>query len=135
LSQYLEMMERDVLLKVSADSDKVSKDMLSLVDELATLSSRIKVEHTELERTPSFSVNRVDEDTGIVFAGVPLGEEFTSLVLALLQVSGRAPTVDQDVIDQVKSLEGEHHFETFVSLSCHNCPVVVQALNVMSVLN
>ncbi|MFA8439435.1 alkyl hydroperoxide reductase subunit F [Pueribacillus sp. YX66] len=135
LSQYLEMMEGDVLLKVSAGTDKVSKDMLSLIDELATLSSKIKVENTELERTPSFSVNRMDEDTGIVFAGVPLGEEFTSLVLALLQVSGRAPKVDQNVIDQIKNLEGDYHFETYVSLSCHNCPVVVQALNVMSVLN
>lgn len=135
LSQYLEMMEGDVLLKVSAGTDKVSQDMLSLVDELATLSSRIKVEKTELERTPSFSVNRIGEDTGIVFAGLPLGEEFTSLVLALLQVSGRAPKVDQDVIDQIKNIKEEYHFETFVSLSCHNCPVVVQALNVMSVLN
>lgn len=135
LSQYLEMMEGEVLLKVSAGTDKVSNDMLSLVDELASLSSNIKVEKTELERTPSFSVNRVGEDTGIVFAGVPLGEEFTSLVLALLQVSGRAPKVDEDVIEQVKKIEGEHHFETYVSLSCHNCPVVVQALNTMSVLN
>lgn len=135
LSQYLDMMEGEVLLKVSAGTDKVSKDMLSLVDELAKLSSKIKIERTKLERTPSFSVNRTGEDTGIVFAGVPLGEEFTSLVLALLQVSGRAPKVDQDVIDQIKKIEGEYHFETYVSLSCHNCPVVVQALNVMSVLN
>ena len=135
LSQYLDMMEGEVLLKVSAGDDKTSKDMLSLVDELATLSSKIKVEHAKLERTPSFSVNRMDEDTGIVFAGVPLGEEFTSLVLALLQVSGRPPKVDEEVIEQIKQIEGEHHFETYVSLSCHNCPVVVQALNVMSVLN
>ncbi len=135
LSQYLDMMEGEVLLKVSAGTDKVSKDMLSLVDELAKLSSKIKIERTKLERTPSFSVNRTGEDTGIVFAGVPLGEEFTSLVLALLQVSGRTPKVDQDVIDQIKKIEGEYHFETYVSLSCHNCPVVVQALNVMSVLN
>ena len=135
LSQYLDMMEGEVLLKVSDGTDKVSKDMLSLVDELAKLSSKIKIERTKLERTPSFSVNRTGEDTGIVFAGVPLGEEFTSLVLALLQVSGRTPKVDQDVIDQIKKIEGEYHFETYVSLSCHNCPVVVQALNVMSVLN
>ena len=71
-------------------SDNVSKDMLALVDELATMSSRIKVEKTELERTPSFSVNRIGEDTGITFAGIPLGHEFTSLVLALLQVSGQS---------------------------------------------
>ncbi|MGN7177072.1 alkyl hydroperoxide reductase subunit F [Paenibacillus sp. FSL R5-0490] len=135
LAQYLQMMEGDILLKVSAGSDKVSSDMLALADELSNMSSHIKVERTELQRTPSFSVNRPGEDTGITFAGIPLGHEFTSLVLALLQVSGRAPKVDQKVIDQVKKIEGEYRFETYVSLSCHNCPDVVQALNVMSVLN
>ncbi|OCA85854.1 alkyl hydroperoxide reductase subunit F [Bacillus sp. FJAT-27225] len=135
LEQYLQMMEGEVLLKVSAGSDDVSRDMLALVDELATMSPRIKVEKAELERTPSFSVNRIGEDTGIVFAGIPLGHEFTSLVLALLQVSGRAPKVDQKLIDQVKSIKGEYHFESYISLTCHNCPDVVQALNVMSLVN
>ena len=128
LAQYLELMEGDVLLKVSAGEDKVSREMTSLVDELATMSSRIKVELTDLERTPSFSVNRIGEDTGITFAGIPLGHEFTSLVLALLQVSGRAPKVDEKVIEQVKNIEGEFRFESYISLSCQNCPEVVQAL-------
>jgi NADH-dependent peroxiredoxin subunit F len=135
LAQYLELMEGEILLKVSAGSDDVSRDMLALVDELATMSSKIKVENTQLERTPSFSVNRVGEDTGIVFAGIPLGHEFTSLVLALLQVSGRAPKVDPSVIEQIKKIKGEYRFESYISLTCHNCPDVVQALNVMSVLN
>lgn len=135
LAQYLQMLEGDLLLKVSAGTDKVSQDMLELVDELATMSTRIKVEHTQLDRTPSFSINRIGEDTGVTFAGVPLGHEFTSLVLALLQVSGRAPKVEQNVIDQIKNLQGEYHFETYVSLTCHNCPDVVQALNIMAVLN
>lgn len=135
LSQYLQMMEGDILLKVSAGTDDVSRDMLLLVDELATMSPNIKVEKTELERTPSFSVNRIGEDTGVTFAGIPLGHEFTSLVLALLQVSGRAPKVDQKVIDQIKAIKGEYHFESYISLTCHNCPDVVQALNIMSVLN
>lgn len=135
LSQYLQLMENDILLKVSSGDDNVSKDMLSLVDELATMSSKITVEKVELERTPSFSVNRPDEDTGVVFAGIPLGHEFTSLVLALLQVSGRAPKVEQKLIDQIKNIQGQYHFESYISLSCHNCPDVVQALNVMSVLN
>lgn len=135
LDQYLQLMEGDVLLKVSAGSDDVSRDMLALVDELASMSSQIKVEHVTLPRTPSFSVNRIGEDTGVTFAGIPLGHEFTSLVLALLQVSGRAPKVEQKVIDQVKSLKGEFHFESYISLSCHNCPDVVQALNLMSILN
>ncbi|MEK3888840.1 alkyl hydroperoxide reductase subunit F [Bacillus sp. FSL K6-3431] len=135
LAQYLQMMEGDVLLKVSAGSDEVSSDMLALVDELATMSANIKVENTELKRTPSFSVNRIGKDTGVTFAGIPLGHEFTSLVLALLQVSGRPPKVDQKVIDQIKSIKDEHHFESYISLSCQNCPEVVQALNLMSILN
>jgi len=135
LQQYLQLLEGDVVIKVSAGSDSVSRDMLDLLDELTGMSSRITVERAELARTPSFSVNRPGEDTGIVFAGVPLGHEFTSLVLALLQVSGRPPKVDDEVIERIKSIKGEYRFETYVSLSCHNCPDVVQALNVMSVLN
>ncbi|MDT0192933.1 alkyl hydroperoxide reductase subunit F [Exiguobacterium sp. BG5(2022)] len=135
LDQYLQLMEGDVVLRVSAGEDKVSNEMLELVNELASMSSRISVEHATLERTPSFSVNRPSEETGIVFAGIPLGHEFTSLVLALLQVSGRAPKVDADTIKQIQNIEGTYHFESYISLSCHNCPDVVQALNVMSVLN
>ncbi|TDF94413.1 alkyl hydroperoxide reductase subunit F [Paenibacillus piri] len=135
LSQYLQLMEGDVQIKVSAGSDAVSLDMLALVDEIVGLSSKITVEKTELSRTPSFSVNRTGEDTGVAFAGIPLGHEFTSLVLALLQTSGRPPKVEQHLIDQIKSIRGEYRFETYVSLSCHNCPDVVQALNLMSILN
>lgn len=135
LAQYLQLMESDVLLKVSAASDDTSKDMLALVDELAAMSSKIKVEKIELERTPSFSINRVGEDTGVVFAGIPLGHEFNSLVLALLQVSGRTPKIEKKVINQIKNIQGEYRFESYISLNCHNCPDVVQALNLMSVLN
>lgn len=135
LNQYLQLMEGDIVLKVSVGNDDLSKEMIELVDELSSMSSHIKVEKAKFERTPSFSVNRVGEDTGITFAGIPLGHEFTSLVLALLQVSGRAPKVDEKLIQQIKGIKGEYHFETYVSLSCHNCPDVVQALNVMSVLN
>lgn len=135
LAQYLQLMEGDVRLRVSAGDDQTSKEMLDLVQELAAMSPRIQIEYTQLERTPSFSVDRTDGESGIVFAGVPLGHEFTSLVLALLQVSGRAPKADQQVIDQAKKLQGRYAFETYVSLSCHNCPDVVQALNLMSVLN
>lgn len=135
LAQYLELMEGDILLKVSVGTDAVSSDMMDLINELSSMSDKIKVEQTTLPRTPSFSVNRVGEDTGVTFAGIPLGHEFTSLVLALLQVSGRAPKVDQSVIDEIKRIKGEYHFETYVSLTCHNCPDVVQALNLMSILN
>ncbi|WP_339819238.1 alkyl hydroperoxide reductase subunit F [Paenibacillus sp. FSL R7-0216] len=135
LEQYLQLLEGNVLLKVSAGTDTVSNDMLDLVHELSSMSDKITVEQTTLPRTPSFSVNRVGEETGITFAGVPLGHEFTSLVLALLQVSGRPPKVEQHIIDQIKGIRGEYRFETYVSLTCHNCPDVVQALNLLSVLN
>lgn len=135
LAEYLKLMEGDIVLKVSAGSDDVSRDMLALVKELQSMSNRITVEETTLERTPSFTVDRPNDSTGIIFAGVPLGHEFTSLVLALLQVSGRAPKVEQAIIEQVKAIEGNFHFDSYISLSCHNCPDVVQALNIMSVLN
>ncbi|MGM1045350.1 alkyl hydroperoxide reductase subunit F [Paenibacillus uliginis N3/975] len=135
LAQYLQLLEGDVVLKVSVGDDEASQEMLALVDEIASMSTKITVEKTQLSRTPSFSVNRVGEDTGVTFAGTPLGHEFTSLVLALLQVSGRPPKVEQSVIDQIKSIQGEYKFESYISLSCHNCPDVVQALNLMSIFN
>jgi NADH-dependent peroxiredoxin subunit F len=135
LEQYLQMLENDILIKVSAGDDKVSQETLDLIEEIAGMSTKIKVEKTTLDRTPSFSISRIGEDTGIVFAGIPLGHEFTSLVLALLQVSGRPPKVEQSIIEQIQSIEGEYHFETYVSLTCNNCPDVVQALNIMSLLN
>lgn len=135
LSQYLQLLEADVLIKISAGSDTISSDMIALVDEIAAMSPLIAIEKTELSRTPSFSIHRAGENIGITFAGIPLGHEFTSLVLALLQVSGRAPKVEQKIIDQIKAIKGKYHFESYVSLTCHNCPEVVQALNLMSVLN
>lgn len=135
LAQYLQLMEGDVLIKVSAGSDDISKDMVALVDELASMSPKIKVERAELSRTPSFSINRIGEDTGVTFAGIPLGHEFTSLVLALLQVSGRAPKVDEQTIEKIRNIKGQYSFESYISLTCHNCPEVVQSLNLMSILN
>ncbi|WP_438434963.1 alkyl hydroperoxide reductase subunit F [Gorillibacterium sp. sgz500922] len=136
LAQYLELLEGDLVLQVSAGADAVSVELLALVEEIAGMSPRITVEKTSLPRTPSFRINKAGAgDSGVTFAGIPLGHEFTSLVLALLQVSGRAPKVEQKVIDQIKAIRGEYRFETYVSLSCHNCPDVVQALNVMSILN
>lgn len=135
LSEYLKLMEGEVLIKVSTGPDEISKEMNALLEELGSMSSNIRIEPAVLPRTPSFSINRIGEDTGVTFAGIPLGHEFTSLVLALLQVSGRAPKVDQAVIDQVRKIKKEYHFETYISLSCHNCPEVVQALNLMSILN
>lgn len=135
LQQYLTMLEGDLVLKVSIGDDKTSQDMLELVTELEKMSPRITMEKTTLERTPSFTVDKANGQSGIVFAGLPLGHEFTSLVLALLQVSGRAPKVEDAVVKRIQAIKTPLKFETYVSLTCHNCPDVVQALNIMSVLN
>lgn len=135
LDEYLKLMEGEVLIKLSLGSDSVSKEMTQLVEELAAMSSKIKVEEAKLGRTPSFSINSIEGDREVTFAGIPLGHEFTSLVLAILQVSGREPKVDENVKNRVKGIHGTYNFETYISLSCHNCPEVVQALNTMSILN
>lgn len=127
LEQYLALMEGDITIKVSAGSNT---EMTELVNELAAMSNKIRVEQAELPRTPSFQIG-----DRVTFAGVPMGHEFTSLIMALLQVSGRKPKVDDKVIDQIKNIRGDYNFTTYISLSCHNCPDVVQALNIMSVLN
>ncbi|MCQ3816992.1 alkyl hydroperoxide reductase subunit F [Staphylococcus xylosus] len=135
LQQLLQLMEGDVVLKASLGADDKSNELKELLDEVSAASSHITIEETDLKRTPSFSVNRPGEETGITFAGLPMGHEFNSLVLALLQVSGRASKEEQAVIDQIKSLDKPLHFETYISLTCQKCPDVVQALNLMSLLN
>lgn len=135
LSQYLQLMATDILIKVSVGTDPVSAQMSEFVQELASLSAKIHVEEAVLSRVPSFSINKLNQDVGITFAGIPLGHEFTSFVLALLQTSGHPPKIEPYLADQIKKIEGSYAFETYVSLTCHNCPEVVQALNIMSLLN
>lgn len=130
LEQYLALMEGQVTINLSLGTDTVSQEIAELVKEIALISNRINTKHVTLERTPSFSIG-----DRITFAGVPMGHEFTSLIMAVLQVSGRKPKVDDKIIDQIKNIQGEYNFTTYVSLSCHNCPDVVQAINIMSVLN
>ncbi len=130
LEQYLALMESDISITVSASKDAISIEMVELLEEIASISPKIKLVHSSLDRTPSFRIGE-----RVTFAGVPMGHEFTSLIMALLQVSGRKPKVDDKVIDQIKGIRGDYNFTTYISLSCHNCPDVVQALNIMSVLN
>lgn len=135
LSTYLNMLENDILIKKTIGDDEASLEVDKLIDQIASMSSKIHVETADLERVPSFSINSMNQDTGVTFAGLPLGHEFSSLVLALLQVSGRPPKVDEEIIKSIKSIDRDLKFETYISLSCHNCPDVVQALNLMSILN
>jgi len=137
LKTYLERVTHPIEIVASLDDSDASNEMLRLLEDIAKLSSRISLlwRKDTNERTPSFAVNRVGGDINIRFAGIPMGHEFTSLVLALLQAGGHPPKVDAATIEQIRSLKGEFKFETFISLSCQNCPEVVQALNLMAVLN
>ena len=137
LKAYLERLTRPVELVATLDGGEKSQEVRELLQEIRELSDKITVvENNDLPvRKPSFLITNPGTDTGLRFAGVPLGHEFTSLVLALLQVGGHPSKESADLLEQIKNLDGDYHFETYYSLSCHNCPDVVQALNLMSVLN
>lgn len=136
LSAYLERLVHDVELVASLDTSPVAAEMRTLLEEIAELSPRVTARFDGQDaRRPSFQITRTGADMGLRFAAVPMGHEFSSLVLALLQAGGHPPKVEAEVIEQVKALEGEFVFETWMSLTCHNCPDVVQALNLMAVLN
>lgn len=136
LEQYLQLLESDIVIELSVGTDDNSQDLATFVEEVAAMTPRITIERVSLPYTPSFMINKAgDGVSGITFAGIPGGHEFTSFILALLQVSGRAPKVDAEIIERIKAIQTPYHFETFISLSCHNCPDVVQAFNLMSVLN
>lgn len=136
LKAYLEKLQRPIELVASLDESAKSLELKNLLDDIAELSEKVSVrlDGNSVYR-PSFGVARVGEEPRIVFAGIPLGHEFTSLVLALLHTGGHPPKVDEATLTQVKAVEGSFHFEVFVSLSCHNCPDVVQAVNLMAAQN
>jgi alkyl hydroperoxide reductase subunit F len=141
LQDYLARMTQPIELVASLDDSETARDMAALLEDIAALSPLVSYRELRGDaiaagtRTPSFRITRVGHDMGITFAGLPMGHEFTSLVLALLQAGGYPPKVDPSVIEQIEALEGDYDFEIFISLSCHNCPEVVQSLNLMAVLN
>ncbi|QBM18711.1 alkyl hydroperoxide reductase subunit F [Marinobacter sp. JH2] len=137
LNAYMDKLQQPIELVAAYDDSDKSKELKELLDELASMSDKISLRDEESAevRRPSFAINRVGTDVGVSFAGIPMGHEFTSLVLALLQVGGHPSKASQDLIEQIQELDGEFEFETYFSLSCQNCPDVVQALNLISVLN
>ncbi len=136
LQTYLERVTQPFDIVASLDDGAKSAELWELLTEIAGLTDKITLRSDGTDaRVPSFSINRKQGDVSLRFAGIPLGHEFTSLVLALLQVGGHPPRVSAEVIEQIRQIEGEFHFETYFSLSCQNCPDVVQALNLMAVLN
>lgn len=136
LHAYLEKVTQPFEIVASLDNGAKSTELQNLLEEIAGMSDKITLRTDgDDARKPSFALNRIDGDISLRFAGIPMGHEFTSLVLALLQVGGHPSKLGQDVIEQIANLEGEFNFETYFSLSCQNCPDVVQALNLMAVLN
>ncbi|MDB5957344.1 alkyl hydroperoxide reductase subunit F [Ramlibacter sp.] len=137
LAAYLERMTQPVEIVASVDDTKASADMQALLKDITDSSPRVTVTQTRdgPYRTPSFQIIRPGENHGPRFAGLPMGHEFTSLVLALLQVGGYPPKVEQSLLEQIRGLDGDFEFEVYVSLTCHNCPDVVQAVNLMAVQN
>nr|WP_314899425.1 alkyl hydroperoxide reductase subunit F [uncultured Deefgea sp.] len=136
LSAYLEKLQQPIELIASLDDSSAAAEIRELIGEIAALNSKISVRFDgKNARKPSFAIARVGEAPRVSFAGIPLGHEFTSLILALLQTGGHPPRVDDATIATIKGIQGSFEFTTYISLSCHNCPDVVQALNLLSVLN
>ncbi|KFB69889.1 alkyl hydroperoxide reductase subunit F [Candidatus Accumulibacter vicinus] len=136
LRAYLERIRHPIELVGALDGSNQAQEMLALLQDIASLSDKVSVRQDgNSVRRPSFSVGRPGEPARISFAGIPMGHEFTSLILALLQTGGHPPKIEASVIEEIRSIPGQFHFETFISLSCHNCPDVVQALNLMAVQN
>ena len=136
LQAYLERLVQPIELIASLDEQPASAEMRELLQEVAELSPKIALRTDgTAERRPSFQITRAGQDMQLHFAAIPMGHEFTSLVLALLHAGGHPPKVEADLIEQIRALDGDFSFETYISLSCHNCPDVVQALNLMAVLN
>ena len=136
LKTYLEKVTQPFEIVASLGDGAKSQEMLSLLEDITSLSDKISLRTDGDDvRKPSFALNRIGGDISLRFAGIPMGHEFTSLVLALLQVGGHPSKTAPEIIEQIKNLDGEYNFETYFSLSCQNCPDVVQALNLMAVLN
>ena len=135
LQTHLNNITKPIQLVINLGESKKSIELQSLANELSELNSLISVSTTQntAVRAPQLSV--LGEQSEINFAGVPMGHEFTSLVLALLHSGGHPIKLDADVIEQIRNLPGEFHFETYVSLSCQTCPEVIQALNMMAAIN
>ena len=137
LQGYLERLVQPVEIIASLDAGVKSRELLGLLEEIVSLSPLVKLDpkRDDSQIKPSFALRRAGEAPRVRFAGLPMGHEFTSLVLALLQTGGYPSKAAPELIERIAALEGDYNFETFVSLSCQSCPDVIQALNLMAVLN
>ncbi|MEY3669777.1 MAG: hypothetical protein RL258_1172 [Pseudomonadota bacterium] len=136
LRAYLTKLQSPVELVASLDDSVAAAEMRQLLTQIAGLSDQVTARFDGADpRSPSFTVGAVGHEARLRFAALPLGHEFTSLVLALLWAGGHPPKVEPEVIDTIRRLPGGYRFEVYMSLSCHNCPDVVQALSLMALYN
>ena len=138
LQQYMGMLRRPFTLTATLGSDAKSTELRELLEQVAGMSTHITLRTDGSDaRAPSFALTRPDGQQHLRFAAIPLGHEFTSLVLALLWTGGHPPKVAEDTLAQIKALEPAQdlNFEVYMSLSCHNYPNVVQALSLMAIFN
>ena len=136
LQAYLQNLRHPIRLIASLDDSSHAAEMRELLTEIASLSDKVSLDTTGNDaRKPSFVIAKQGESRGVRFAAIPMGHEFTSLVLALLWTGGHPPKVDAQVIEQIQALDSNMNFEVYMSLSCHNCPDVVQAATLMAIYN
>lgn len=136
LQAYLQNLRNPIRLIASLDNSAHSAELRELLQEIAELSDKVSFDDSGNDaRVPSFVLAKAGETRGVRFAAIPLGHEFTSLVLALLWTGGHPPKVAPEVIEQIKALDQPMKFEVYMSLSCHNCPDVVQAASLMAIYN
>ncbi|KJG37239.1 NADH dehydrogenase [Photobacterium angustum] len=137
LKAYLENLKTDIQLVLSLDDSDTAQKLHELAHEIAELNDKVSVieDNNASERKPVMQVVNPTKQTSMSFAGLPMGHEFTSLVLALLHSGGHPMKLEQAVIDQIAALDQDIVVETFISLSCQNCPDVVQAFNMMAAIN
>jgi alkyl hydroperoxide reductase subunit F len=137
LKTYLANLREPIELIATLGEGKKSDETRELLEEIAALHELVSARFDgSASRKPSFVIRRAgDHAAAVEFAGLPMGHEFTSLVLALLWAGGHPPKVSDEVLAQIRALEGDYAFEMYFSLSCHNCPDVVQALTLLALNN
>ena len=136
LQSYLQNLRQPIQLIATLDDSAHSVELRELLQEIISLSDKVSLDESGTDaRKPSFVIARQGEKSGVRFAAIPMGHEFTSLVLALLWTGGHPPKVEPEVIEQIKALDADMKFEVYMSLSCHNCPDVVQAAALMAIYN
>lgn len=136
LKSVYSSLENEVTLVVAKSTHENQKELIDLASQLASTSDKIIFEESsEASPIPKLTLNYQGKFTGITFLGVPGGHEFTSLVLAILNADGKGKLPDETIISRMKALKGPIDVQTYISLTCENCPEVVQALNLMSLFN